>query len=265
MPIRFTLTLAAALIVVTNPHGTAAAAPDCSKTTVRQAAAQAGVANPDFPSEVIGGVCGAFLGPGSRAMGVVLRAQQCAPNRIWTVLGFTDGAWHHVTGPWDRGPRIDGLKTAGDDIREEQPVFRKADDGCVPTGGSRARLWHWDGTRLKAGAFHRAQRPDPRPRAFRAFGGALACSMRDDHHARRVLCGGRPFGVRLNDVGGVDRCRCKRPHATRTLRPGHGRIVGLFACDATTATLSCLFANGRGFALTAAGRLRIVTPPPVEG
>jgi hypothetical protein len=260
MHVRFTLTLAAALIVATNPHGTAAAA-DCSKTAVRQAAAQAGVANPDFPSEVIGGVCGAFLGPGSRAMGVVLRAQQCAPNRIWTVLGFTGGAWHHVTGPWDRGPRIDGLRKAGDDIREEQPVFRRADDGCVPTGGSRARLWHWDGTRLKAGAFHRARRPDPRPRAFRVFGGALACSMRDDHHARRVLCGGRPFGVRLDAAGGATRCHCARPRATRTL---HAARVGRFSCDATATTLSCEFA-GRGFALTAAGRLRILIPPPVEG
>ena len=138
-------------------------------------------------------------------MGVVLRGRQCAPNRIWTVLGFTDGAWHHVTGPWDRGPRIDGLAKVGDDIREEQPVFRKADHGCLATGGSRARLWHWDGTRLKAGAFHRAQRPDPRPRAFRVFGGALAAT-----------------------------------------------------------TLTCEFA-GRGFALSAAGRLGILIPPPVEG
>lgn len=261
MHVRFALTVAAALIVVSHPHGTAAAAADCSTPAVRQAAAQAGVAS---PGEVLGGVCGAFLGPGSRAMGVVLRGRQCAPNRIWTVLVLSDGAWHHVTGPWDDGPRIDGLQKVGDDIREEQPVFRAADHGCVPTGGSRARLWHWDGTRLKAGAFHRRQRPDPRPRAFRVFGGALACSMRDDHHAHRVLCGGRPFGVRLNDVGGVDRCHCRRPRAARTLPAGHGVIVGLFACDATTATLTCVFANGRGFALTAAGHLRILVPPPVE-
>jgi hypothetical protein len=262
--VRFALTIAAALVVLSHPHGTAVAS-DCSKTAVRQAAAAAEVASPDFPGEVVGGVCGAFLGPGSRAMGVVLRAQQCAPNRIWTVLAFTDGAWRHVTGPWDRGPRIEGLRKVGDDIREERPVFRAADHGCVPTGGSRARRWHWDGTRLKPGAFQRARRPDPRPRAFRAFGGALACSMRDDHHAHRVLCGGRPFGVRLNAVGGVDRCRCRRPAATRLLRPGHGLVVGLFACDAAAATLTCEWANGRGFALTAAGRLRIITPPPVEG
>jgi hypothetical protein len=105
----------------------------------------------------------------------------------------------------------------------------------------------------------------PHPRAFRVFGGALACSMRDDRHARRVLCGGRPFGVRLNSAGGVDRCHCRRPRAARTLRPGHGVVVGFFSCDATTATLTCLFANGGGFALTAAGRLRIITPPPIEG
>jgi hypothetical protein len=176
------------------------------------------------------------------------------------VLSFTDGAWHHVAGPWDRGPRIEGLKRVGDDIREEQPAFRSADHGCVPTGGSRARLWRWDGTRLKAGAFHRGRRADPRPHAFRVFGGVLACSLRDDHHARRVLCGGRPFGVRLNRAGGASRCRCARPHATRTL---HAARVGRFSCHATATTLTCLFA-GRGFALTAAGRLHTLTPPPVE-
>jgi hypothetical protein len=263
MHVRFALTLAAALIVVTHPHGTAAAA-DCSKAAVRDAAAQAGVANPDFPDEVLGGVCGAFLGPGSEAMGVVLRAQQCAPNRIWTVLSFTDGAWRHVPGPWDRGPRIDGLRKVGDDIREEQPVFRAADNGCRPTGGSRARLWHWDGTRLKPGRFRRAQRPDPRPRAFKAFAGAVACAMRDDHHGHRVTCAAPRIGVRLDRVGGVERCHCARPHAERTLRAFHGVRTGQFSCYATAARLSCLAGNGRGFALTSGGRLRIITPPPVE-
>jgi hypothetical protein len=149
----------------------------------------------------------------------------------------------------------------GDDIREEQPIFRRADQGCVATGGSRARLWHWDGTRLKAGAFRRARRPDPRPRAFRVFGGRLACSLRDDHHARRVLCGGRPFGVRLNEVGSANRCRCARPRATRTLRSAS---VGRFSCSANAVALTCQV-DGRGFALGAAGGLRIISPPPEEG
>jgi hypothetical protein len=263
MHIRFALTLAAALIVIADPHGTATAK-SCTVADVRRAAAEAGVANPDFPGEVTGGVCGAFLGPGSRAMGVVLRARQCPPNRIWTVLSFTDGAWRHVPGPWDRGPRIEGLRKVGDDIREEQPVFRAADNGCVPTGGSRARLWRWDGTRLKAGAFRRARRPDPRPRAFRVFAGRVSCAMRDDHHAHRVTCAGRHVAVRLV-LAGASRCRCARPHATRTLRAGRGARVGLFSCDATASSLTCLAATGRGFTLTAAGGLRIVTPPPVEG
>lgn len=39
------------------------------------------------------------------------------------------------------------------DIRETVSILRPGDQHCCPTGGTRSRIWHWNGTRLTAGAW----------------------------------------------------------------------------------------------------------------
>ena len=143
------LVAAVCVLAPATAGGARQAAQGCSKDAVFAAAVQAGIAN--APDQVAGGVCGAFLGPGSQAIAVTRRGQQCDPNLIWAVLRFSGGAWQQAPGPWDDGGPILGVTAVGDDLREEQPIFRASDRGCDPTGGSRARIWHWDGTRLAPG------------------------------------------------------------------------------------------------------------------
>ena len=246
--------------------GARQAAQGCSKDAVFAAAVQAGIAN--APDQVAGGVCGAFLGPGSQAIAVTRRGQQCDPNLIWTVLRFSGGAWQQVPGPWDDGGRILGVTAVGDDLREEQPIFRASDRGCDPTGGSRARIWHWDGTHLAPGPFARAARADPRPQSFAVFTHdvAASCAMHDDSHRRQVSCayrGTRPFGVRMRTNGRHRTCRCLNDPGvndfTRSLASGQRITVGRFRCQVRGFALTCtVTATGKGFRLTDAGTVRRV-------
>jgi len=52
------------------------------------------------------------------------------------------------------------LAAAGSDIRETRPVWRVADGPCFPTGGTRARTWHWNGSQLVAGPWKQVTPPD---------------------------------------------------------------------------------------------------------
>jgi hypothetical protein len=249
----------------------AATSADCSKATVLAAAIQAGVADARFPYYVAGGACGAFLGPGSQAMAVNLLGQQCDPNGGWTVLAFVAGAWQHVPGPWDQIHQIIGVSASGDDVREEWPTFRTGDDPCAPTGGSTARIWHWDGAALTAGPFMRAMPADPRPTAFWALGRRLQCSMSDDHRIRQVFCQHRVrplLGVKLGPSGRFKRCHDFRNclgdpgenDIPRVLRANRRITVGRFRCRShQAASLTCTVTEtGKGFRFTASGGLRPV-------
>jgi hypothetical protein len=263
---RKLMVMAVACAALTALPGRAGAQGGCTDDDVFQAAEQAGRVN--ARDQLSGGACGAFFGPGSRAMAVRLVAQQCDPNFIWTVLRFEDGTWRHVDGPWDHTGRIIGISAVGDDIREEQPIFRRADNGCKPTGGSRARLWHWDGTRLAPGPFTRARAADPKPVSFKIFDHDVdaSCVIHDDHHLRRVSCAyrGTPrFGVRLASSGKVTRCHCLHDAGVndfvRTLASGHHITVGRFRCALKGPMLTCrVTATGKGFSLTDTGRVRRV-------
>ena len=104
-------------------------------------------------------LCGPFVGPGSNAMVVSLTRETCLPNLGWAVLRFAGGVWRPVM-------KRDGFATlskVGTNIREEVPIFRKGDSPCFPSGGTRSRIWSWNGQRFAAGAW-KAGRP---PRSLR--------------------------------------------------------------------------------------------------
>src|SRR3954464_6164473 len=99
-------------------------------------------------------LCGSFAGLGSAAMAVTFAAPTCWSPQGWAVYRFSNGAWELVL---DRpgGFLSRPLMTVGGDITETTPIFRSKDPRCVPTGGRRARAWHWTGTRFAAGSWHR--------------------------------------------------------------------------------------------------------------
>src|SRR4051812_19293097 len=116
---------------------TAVAAGDaaCSKA----AATAAGRPDDPFsPAPIRLALCGAFLGPGSKAMVVTFLAQTCFPIQAWAVYGLEDGAWRlvKVIPAYLEPP----LVAVGDQIRETTAVYRSGDSRCNPTGGAHARL-----------------------------------------------------------------------------------------------------------------------------
>ena len=101
-----------------------------------------------MPNPIAQLLCGPFAGPGSDAMAITIRAPTCWGVQRWAIFRFTQGDWRLAL---DRIAFIFPLVVVGADIRETTPVFRPGDARCLPTGGKRARTWHWSGTRFTAG------------------------------------------------------------------------------------------------------------------
>lgn len=94
--------------------------------------------------------CGAFLGPGSRAMVVSLTTGNCLPFVGWELYALKTGGWVHVSLPPHGGLSGHAPKAIGNDIEETLDVRRSGDTLCNPTGGTETRIWRWNGTRLAA-------------------------------------------------------------------------------------------------------------------
>ncbi len=110
---------------------------------------------------VAGVLCGAFLGPGSQAMVVSLTTGNCLPYVGWELYVLKAGAWQHVPLPPHGGLSGHAPRAAGNDIQETLDVRRPGDTLCKPTGGTKTRVWHWNGTRLVAGPWRQATAPTP--------------------------------------------------------------------------------------------------------
>jgi len=141
----------AVLALATPSKSTVAAvSADCSTATATQLVEQNRLNAFDLPDPVRQVLCGPFMGPGSEAMAVTIGAPTCWPIQHWAIFGFRGGAWQLMA----EIPAylIPPLTAVGNDIREETAVNRAGDPRCLPTGGTHARLWHWDGTKFVAGA-----------------------------------------------------------------------------------------------------------------
>jgi hypothetical protein len=70
------------------------------------------------------------------------------------------------------------LVAIGSDLHVVDPVFRRSDPRCLPSGGERRRVWRWDGTRLTAGRWHSVKE------AIAVWSGRtsprVTCELRDD-------------------------------------------------------------------------------------
>jgi hypothetical protein len=129
----------------------------CSKATALKIATQLQVVpDPTLPSPVASTLCGSFTGPGSQAMVAVFARGTCLPSSGWAVFRLTGGAWRLVL----QQTGVSTLVAAGSDIRETVPVWRPIDPPCNAGGGTKARSWHWNGTRLVAGPWKQVTPPD---------------------------------------------------------------------------------------------------------
>jgi hypothetical protein len=143
------LVLVAASPALGLPAGHAVTA-SCSKATALEVATrlEAG-ADPSLPNPIAGVLCGAFAGPGSQVMIATLARGTCLPNLGWAAFRFTEGAWQLVPNGSHPG-FVGSLSALGSDVRETVPVWRTGDGPCDPSGGTKTRVWHWNGSRFVA-------------------------------------------------------------------------------------------------------------------
>ena len=169
----------------------------CSRKEARALVIRHHLGNGGSLSEPVGQVlCGSFVGPGSHAMVASLTTPGCGGTIGWVVFRLRGGSWQIVM------QRNNGAELAavGSGIKETQNVLLPSDAHCFPTGGTRSRTWHWNGSRFVASAWttHLAPAPAPAtPSRLEFAAGAVGCIMSYQRGDEKTACvsGGSKEGV----------------------------------------------------------------------
>ena len=154
------LALAAVLLAATTTTAHGAARPACSVAKARAAIASthprmkllgsntAGV-DPKDADQVI---CFDFTRDGRRDLAVTIASGGTAGDIGFVVFRATATGWRVAL---TRDGYKLGLFRVGGDIGVTQPVYRKRDPNCCPTGGFDHSRFHWNGARfVVARAWH---------------------------------------------------------------------------------------------------------------
>jgi uncharacterized protein DUF6636 len=191
--------------------GSSATSGRCSEAAGRRIVKQLRLGDP-YVADPFGKVlCGAFTGPGSQAMVVMLRGQGNTGFVHWVVFRWAGGAWQFLM----KQPAGASITAAGSDIRQTLPIYRPADSRCCPSGGTKTRIWHWNGSRFVAGPWKQVT-----PGAAAASKGGVT----DDYFktpSGNIVCGYRYGGNIPASVG----CRIK----SGLKPPPAGRGPGCFS------------------------------------
>ena len=248
----------------------------CTKVTARLLVERQGMGD---PSGQMGykAFCGAFTGPGSRTM-VVTFLGPTGPLD-WAVFRWTGSAWQFLM----RQSAGASITAAGSDLRQTVSILRPGDSRCCPTGGTRSRIWRWNGSRFVAGPWRRTA-PGTGPPAettsgfFKmpsgnivceylvgpriAFGATVACGIKSGLKpgpSRRPCEDGDYAGDRviLDATGPVSAPACASdPGAlvgesqARVLGYGKTWSGGGIHCTSAVTGLTCRNKSGRGFFLS---------------
>jgi NHL repeat-containing protein len=130
--------------------GSRAVTGSCTRATAVKLAIKHAYGEP-LGHPALGFICGRFTGPGSTAMAGIYHSGTCLPFQGFAVFHLVGGGWKEVLPLTDFG--VLSIKAVGNDIKETAPVFRPGDFRCNPSGGERSRIWHWNGSRMVAGAW----------------------------------------------------------------------------------------------------------------
>jgi hypothetical protein len=239
----------------------------CSKTTARQLVLQLGLSLNEPSSEPVARVlCGAFAGPGSNTM-VVTLAGPTGPLD-WLVFRWTGARWELLM----RQAAGASITAAGSDIRQTVWIYRPGDSRCCPSGGTKSRIWHWNGMRFIASPWKLATKGEPKRKGFYSPSGNIACGMFDDSSFRQVVCQSRipPQKVTMDAAGRLSVCRnrnaienhCELGDPGEGVIPqlGYGKqiIVGRFRCLSLQIGVKCtLIRSGKGFLINRDGVSRV--------
>jgi hypothetical protein len=178
----------------------------------------------------------------------------------WVVFRWDGQAWQFVM----KQPFAASITAAGSDIRQTLSIYRPSDSRCCPTGGTKTRIWHWNGTRFVAGPWKQAQTSD----AFFSPSRKIFCWMDDD--GQKALVGCQTFNKppqEMVTMGAEGRLKIRRipasqcgctPDGPRTLGYGKQVTVGRFRCLSLRSGMRCtVIRSGKGFLISRAGVRRV--------
>jgi hypothetical protein len=251
------ITLAAGHVVASaGARGTSTVSADCSEATARQVVEQHPNVNIFALEDPVRQVlCGPFTGEGSNAMAVTIGAPTCWPIQNWAVFSFTAGDWQLVLNK--PAYLVPPLVAVGSDIRETAAVRRGDDTRCLPKGGTHARIWHWDGTRLVAGPWKQVTKAEPFTRTFYSPSKNVTCSLGDESDYVGVICTSfrAPQRVKMAVSGRLKICHGLRclgcgcaPEGVPKLAYGRQITVGRFRCLSRRSGVRCtVISLGKGF------------------
>jgi hypothetical protein len=209
-------------------------------------------------------LCGPFAGPGSNAMAVTIGfAPTCWPIQRWAVFSADAGRWRPVL---EEGVFMAAdLEAVGGDLRVTTAVHQIGDARCLPSGGTEARVYSWNGSRLVAGPPTQLEPRKPLKSAYFGIARNGECVMTQRFVRCEFTRNGRKREAKLSRAGETamalvrNRCGCdERPQ--ENLLEGRTAYVGRFRCDATRHGVRCVVAaTGKGFVIDRgrAARIRV--------
>jgi hypothetical protein len=242
---------------------------DCTDANARQLIADHDLNDFLLPNPVLQLLCGPFTGAGSQAMAIVIGPlPTCWITSGWVVFTFTCGDWKLVLN--ERLRIVPPLVAVAGGIRETAAVFRANDTHCLPTGGTHARVWRWNGTGLVADAWKQMTAGKPLEAAQVYTPSAnIECSLTDSpQFGSEVFCQTvkPPRWVRLGLNGSLKICRgglrCTSDFGEtptpRKLVYGAQVTVGRFRCFSLRSGMRCVVTRtGKGFLINAAAVARV--------
>lgn len=189
----------------------------------------------------------------------------------WAVFRLAGGAWQLVL-ERDGGGQI---AAAGSDIRETVFILRPGEPRCCPTGGTKARLWHWNGTHFAAGAWKQVAPATPRVlhvRYFKSPSGNLTCALGDSSLAY-CRSWSPPHSVTMYGGGRIAICTGSRectgpcgPRGGPSCSPGTRTVLAYgqqnelagVRCRSVIAGITCTeIRSGKGFLINRDGIKRV--------
>jgi uncharacterized protein DUF6636 len=243
----------------------AAVSGECSETTALQLVEQHHLNDFDMAAPVKQVLCGPFTGAGNNAMAVTIAAPTCWGIQRWAVFRLAGGEWQLVHNQVEFV--FPPLVAVGGDIQVTTPVFRPTDPRCIPSGGKRSRVWHWDGSRFKAGSWKQVEPGTTETIAFYSPSKNLFCIIGDSKNLHGANCWSfnPKHYVRMNASGGLRICtgrRCFNDCGCREEAPilayGKQLTVGRFQCTSLRTGINCtVVRSGKGFLISRSGVRRV--------
>ena len=146
---------------------------ECSARAADELVKRLGLSDPEVTNPVFKVLCGDFTGPGSQTMVASLSGPGNTGMIDWVVFRSLGGDWQFLM----KRHQAAVLTAAGSDIREKVSIFRPGDSRCCPSGGTKARIWNWDGSSLVAGPWKQVTKGKPKAASgfFKTPSGNIVC------------------------------------------------------------------------------------------